>query len=190
MKTQTIERKGASKQEPYGVVTEPGTVRIERVLPGPITRVWAYLVESDKRGKWLASGAMDQRVGGEVELRFNHADLSCEKTPPDEFKQSQCDSRRLSHITRLDAPRLLSYTWSEDSDAPSEVTFELAPHGDDVQLTVTHRKLDRPTMLMVSAGWHTHLGILTDTLHGEEPRPFWSTFMRLKGEYATRLAAN
>lgn len=34
----------------YGVVTEPGTVRIQRVLPGPIERVWAYLTESEKRG--------------------------------------------------------------------------------------------------------------------------------------------
>ena len=27
----------------YGVVTEPGTVRIERLLPGPAERIWSYL---------------------------------------------------------------------------------------------------------------------------------------------------
>jgi uncharacterized protein YndB with AHSA1/START domain len=48
----------------YGVVTEAGTIRFERVLPGPIERVWAYLTESKERGKWLASGEMDLRVGG------------------------------------------------------------------------------------------------------------------------------
>ncbi len=51
----------------YGVVTESGTVRFERVLPGPIERVWAYLTESEKRGKWLATGNMELRVGGRVE---------------------------------------------------------------------------------------------------------------------------
>lgn len=58
----------------YGVVPETGTVRFERVLPGPIERVWAYLTESEKRGTWLASGPMDLRVGGRVDLRFRRAD--------------------------------------------------------------------------------------------------------------------
>ena len=28
---------------------EPGTVKLERLLPGPVERVWAYITESDKR---------------------------------------------------------------------------------------------------------------------------------------------
>src|SRR5688572_17308230 len=48
----------------YGVVTAPDTVRIERLLPGPIQRVWDYLTESELRGKWFASGELDARVGG------------------------------------------------------------------------------------------------------------------------------
>ena len=49
----------------HGVVTEAGSVRFERLLPGPIERVWAYLVDPDKRRLWLADGAMDARPGGE-----------------------------------------------------------------------------------------------------------------------------
>ena len=48
----------------YGVVTEPRTIRMERLLPGPIERVWDYLTDSAKRGKWFAAGKMDLRVGG------------------------------------------------------------------------------------------------------------------------------
>ena len=33
----------------YGVVTAPDTVKIERMLPGPIERVWAYLTDPAKR---------------------------------------------------------------------------------------------------------------------------------------------
>lgn len=73
----------------YCVVTEPGTVRLERVLPGPIEHVWAYLTESEKRGKWLASGQIELRVGGRVELAFHHADLSAEKTTPDRYKDAE-----------------------------------------------------------------------------------------------------
>ena len=60
----------------YGVVPEPGTVRFERLLPGPIERIWAYLTDSEKRGRWLASGAMELREGGRVTLEFKHKTLS------------------------------------------------------------------------------------------------------------------
>ncbi len=33
----------------YGVVTAPGTVRIQRLLPGPIERIWAYLTDGELR---------------------------------------------------------------------------------------------------------------------------------------------
>jgi uncharacterized protein YndB with AHSA1/START domain len=39
----------------YGVLTAPDTLRIERLLPGPIERVWQYLTDSDKRATWLAA---------------------------------------------------------------------------------------------------------------------------------------
>jgi hypothetical protein len=42
---------------------------------------------------------------------------------------------------------------------------------------------------MVASGWHAHLGILVDRLHGREPRPFWSTHGRLEEEYENRLPA-
>ena len=33
----------------YGVLSEPATLTIQRFLPGPIERVWAYLTESEWR---------------------------------------------------------------------------------------------------------------------------------------------
>ena len=43
----------------YGELIEPTTLKIERLLPGPIERVWSYLTESDLRRQWLASGRME-----------------------------------------------------------------------------------------------------------------------------------
>src|SRR5690606_15460855 len=60
----------------YGVQTEPATVRLQRLLPGPIERVWAYLTESDLRRQWLARGDMDLKVGGKVELVWRNDDLT------------------------------------------------------------------------------------------------------------------
>src|SRR5205814_4406784 len=47
-----------------GTSPEQATVRLERMLPGPIERVWAYLTDSEKRKTWFASGIFDLRVGG------------------------------------------------------------------------------------------------------------------------------
>lgn len=177
----------------YGVITEPGTVRMERVLPGAIEKVWAYLTESQLRGKWLASGDMDLRVDGEVILVFNHADLSAEKETPERYKAAEGFSMR-GRITQCEPPRLLSYTWDETTNvgpsAKSEVSFELTPRGADTLLVLTHRRLPTPEeTLSVSAGWHTHVGILEDQLRGVEPRPFWSTHAGLEVQYRQRQAA-
>jgi haloacetate dehalogenase len=175
----------------YGAVLEPGTVQFQRLLPGPIERVWAYLTESDKRGTWLASGAMELWVGGRVSLEFFHADLSPVKEPiPERYKRYENGDRFSGFVTRCEPPHLLSFTWGETE--ASEVTFELSPQGDKVLLVLTHRRLgqDRTTMLSFISGWHTHLGILSDRLQGIEPRPFWSAYTRLEQDYHSRLVAS
>jgi uncharacterized protein YndB with AHSA1/START domain len=169
----------------YAVVTEPRTVRLERILPGPIERVWSYLTDSEKRGKWFASGPMELRVGGKVELKFHHADLSAEKTAPEKFKKYEGHTM-LGRVTACEPPRLLSYTFGD----AGEVTFELTPKGRDVLLILTHRRLaDRNMMVSVSSGWHSHLAILIDNLNGDTPRPFWTTVTKMEGKYEKRLPA-
>jgi len=91
-----------------------------------------------------------------------------------------------SRITELDPPRRLSFTWQGSGD----VTFELAPKGDEVLLTVTHRRLpDRATTLMVGAGWHMHLDLLVACTTGRARESFWDGWSRLRKEYDRRLPA-
>ena len=168
-----------------GTSTEQGTVRLERVLPGPIERVWAYLTESDKRATWFASGVFDLRVGGKADLHFDHDNISSEQRPSDRPKDGKSDFP--GTITRVESPRLLAYTFGA-TNPESEVTFELEPRGKDVLLVVTHRRLaNRTTMVNVASGWDAHVGILGDRLNGVEPRPFWTTHAKLKREYEAKL---
>lgn len=170
----------------YGAVTAPQTVRLERLLPGPVERVWAYLTDSEKRGKWLAPGPMDLRVGGNVTLNFLHADLSAEKQIPEKYKSMECGHTMHGVVTRCEPPHVLAYTWGNPKD--SEVTFELSARGDKTLLVITHVRLgERKAMLSVAAGWHVHTGILEDQLNGVEPRPFWTTHAKLEAEYDRRL---
>jgi uncharacterized protein YndB with AHSA1/START domain len=174
----------------HGIVTAPGTMRFERVLPGPIERIWAYLVESEKRGKWLAFGRMEPRVGAPVELSFRHSELSAEvEAPPEKYKAMEHGATTRGRITRFEPPRILGYTWDEGSKSgDSEVTFELSPRDDKVLLVLTHRRLaDRTAMLSVAGGWHVHLDILADLLADRPPQPFWSKLARVEADYLQRL---
>ena len=165
-----------------GTSPEQATVRLERMLPGPIERVWAYLTDSEKRQTWLASGVFDLRVGGKADLHFDHSNITSEKAP-DEYAKHDCSGT----ITRIDPPRLLAYTFGA-AGPESEVTFELEPRGKGVLLVITHRRIkDRKTMVSVAGGWDAHVAILEDRLNGEAPRPFWSTHARLKKEYEALL---
>ncbi len=174
----------------YAVVTAPRTVRIERLVKGPIERVWAYLTESDKRGTWLATGEMELRVGGRVDLTWRHATLSANKEPiPEQFKKHD-GHHMIGRIVQCDPPRLLSFSWGEDVDASSRATFELTPRGDDVLLVVTHSQLpNRDQMVGVSGGWHTHLDVLVDRLAGREPPNFWTSFAKFEDVYEKRTPA-
>lgn len=172
-----------------GEFVSPDTIRFERTLPGPIERVWEYLTDSEKRGKWLASGPMDLRVGGAVEMVFNNTGLSPRReVPPEKYKDCESAGPMRGRITRIEPPRLLAYTWGESWGDHSEVTFELSPKGDEVLLTLTHTRLQgRDLKISVAAGWDTHTSILLDILRGEEARPFWSTHTRLEAEYEARV---
>jgi uncharacterized protein YndB with AHSA1/START domain len=181
----------AAPADGYALISEPGTLRLERVLPGPVDRVWAYLTESDKRAQWLASGPMDLRANGDVTLHFHHKDLSPDVVPtPERFKTFDDGVTVRGNITRCQPPRLLAMTWDEGPKEHSEVTFELTPEGANVRLVVTHRRLrDRAMMIDTASGWHTHFSILLDRLRGERPRNFWRAHTEFEAEYAKRLEA-
>jgi uncharacterized protein YndB with AHSA1/START domain len=168
----------------YGALTEPATLKIERLLPGPIERVWAYLTDSELRRKWLAAGQMEMMVGAPFELIWRNDELT---EPAGQRPQGFGEEHRMqSRITALEPPRKLAIAWQGSGD----VSFELEPKGDQVLLRVIHRRLpDRATLLKVAAGWHMHLDVLVARASGNHPAPFWDGWSRLKTEYDRRLPA-
>lgn len=176
--------------QPLGVVTEPGTVRLERDLPGPLERVWEYLTVSEKRGKWLATGEIELRVGGLVSLYWHHDDLSPvkEQAPAAYRDLAEHGHHMEGAVTECDPPHRLSLTWGEPP-TPSEVSFDLTENGERVRLTLTHGHLsNREELVSVAAGWHTHLAILVDELEGRTPKPFWSAHAAIEQEYQKSIS--
>ena len=172
----------SATRNPYGTLIEPATLKMQRLLPGPIERIWAYLTESDKRRKWLAAGKMELKVGAPFELVWRNDELT---DPPGERPAGFGDEHRMqSRITELDPPRKLCFAWKDSGD----VSIELEAKGNEVLLTLIHRRLpNRSTMLGVSTGWHVHLDLLVARARGEEPPPFWDGFAKLRKEYDRRL---
>lgn len=167
----------------YGVVTEPATLTMERLLPGPIERVWSYLTESELRRQWLAAGEMTMEVGAPFELVWRHDELT---DPPGQRPDGMSEEHRMeSRITELDPPHRLSFTWKGSGD----VTIVLTPQGGDVLLTLTHRRLPDSSMLRgVSTGWHAHLDLLVARVSDKTvTTPFWDSFRKVKAEYAKRI---
>jgi uncharacterized protein YndB with AHSA1/START domain len=173
-----------TKPDAYGALIEPTTLKIQRLLPGPIERVWAYLTDSDLRRRWLAAGPMEMKLGAPFELVWRNDELT---DPPGERPPGFGDEHRMqSRITELDPPRKITFTWQGTGD----VTFELEPRGGRVLLTVIHRRLtDRGTLLKVGPGWHAHLDVLVARATGKEPQPFWDAWSRLQKDYERRLSS-
>jgi uncharacterized protein YndB with AHSA1/START domain len=168
----------------YGRLAEPQTLVIERLLPGPASRIWGYLTDSDLRRQWLAAGAMEEKAGTAFELVWRNDELT---DPPGARPEGFGEEMRMkSRVLELQKDKRLVFTWGESG----EVCFDLRPEGDEVLLTVTHRRIsDRANLLMVGAGWHMHLDILQAKVAGGKTAPFWDGWQKLKGEYDARLPA-
>ncbi len=171
-------------QAEYGELIEPTTLRIQRLLPGSIERVWEYLTDGDLRRRWFAAGDMQLQAGAPLELVWRNDELT---DPPGQRPAgAAAESRMQTRITELDPMRRLGIAWGDRGT----VTFELAPEEGGVLLTIVHRGVaSRESLLKFAPGWHTHLAILAARLAGSEPEPFWDQVAGLKAEYAQRLPA-
>ena len=144
-------------------------------------------MDPEKRARWFAGGPMEQKPGGKLELFFRHENIAPGETPPEKMKHVQDPGFTMpGTILRWEPPRVLSYTFDEDSD----VTFELTPQGKQVLLVLTHRSrgVDLPFITGYASGWHSHLSLLLALLEGTPPPPFWATHLKLREDYEQLLA--
>jgi uncharacterized protein YndB with AHSA1/START domain len=160
------------------------TLRIERRLPGPIERVWSYIVDPEKRALWFVGGPWDLRPGGTAHNEWDHTRLSEEPTP--EAWKSFDGMSTTGTIVRVEPPHILAYR-TDMGMGEFEVTFELRADGEDVIFTLTQAPVDAKGMADFASGWHAYVDILEDRVRGVNPRGFWTNFDRLAKAYAGRF---
>jgi uncharacterized protein YndB with AHSA1/START domain len=132
-------------------------VRFERILPGPIERVWEYLTDPKRLPGWFGEGTIEPREGGAVNLMGGH------------FR---------GVVTQWKPPRRLTYTVNvfnpgdtESHFPESYLTVELEPRGSEVALTLTHLPVLDRFEKQNAMGWHTFLDMLGAAVCGEPAEP-------------------
>jgi uncharacterized protein YndB with AHSA1/START domain len=165
---------------------EPGTVRMERLMPAPIDRVWDYLIDPDLRATWLAGGSPEPRKGELFDLDYDHSRITADPQPASGGFEPH---HEIGTVLDCDPPRLLSYTWGEWFGPAAVVTFELTPVGDSTRLTVTHTRVTQPAIIPdVATGWTGHLDALEDKLRGGTGEGFWANFEMAHERYQREWA--
>jgi uncharacterized protein YndB with AHSA1/START domain len=156
------------RDAPKGDVTVNGDrlqVVFRRRYAKPVAKVWAALTVPERLADWFGAAKIDLRVGGTLQITSGNGKVS-----------------ELS-ITLVDAPHVLSWSWTIDG-LNTSVLFELAPDGDGCRLTLTHSGLSarHGRGAGVRAGWHAHLEGLADSLDGR------TTSWALKEQRAAAVA--
>ena len=185
----------AEEIEPLGKLLENGTIIFERRLPGPIERIWAYIIDGDMRARWLAGGDMPTTAGATGVLEFHHSTLTDDQ-PPAKYAGFDRPMTMDYEVVASRPPHHISFTWPEvgphnPHNRLSIVAIDLAEAGDQVVLRLTHSQVGHDTDNLVGllGGWQTHLGLLADAAAGGEKRPFWATHVQNEKLYREHYAA-
>ena len=155
----------------------PG-VKLERLLPGPITRVWDHLTRPELLPAWFGEqSSIEPRVGGAVRLMDGHI---------------------RGTVTQWAPPNRLSYTWNvfAPGDGPdalsaypeSYLALSLEPRGDQVLLRLDHMPVLERFEKQNAMGWHTFVDILADALTQQPPRPRRDYMVRNAERYGIDMA--
>lgn len=155
----------------------PG-VKLERLLPGPITRVWDHLTRPELLPAWFGEkSSIEPRVGGVVRLMDGHI---------------------RGTVTQWAPPNRLSYTWNVfgPADGPdalsaypeSYLTLSLEARGDQVLLRLDHMPVLDRFEKQNAMGWHTFVDILADTLTQQPTRPRRDYMARNAQRYGVDLS--
>lgn len=158
-----------------GQLQKVAMVRFERLLPGPIERVWEFLTDTGRLPAWFGDGAIEPRVGGAVTIMGGHV---------------------RGVVTQWKPPRRLAYTFNvfdpgeDESRYPeSYLTIELEPRGNEVLLVLTHLPVLDRFEKQNAMGWHTYLDLLGAAVRGEPAQPREAYMKRNAARYGVDLAS-
>jgi uncharacterized protein YndB with AHSA1/START domain len=143
------------------------TVRLERVVPAAIDRVWRMWTEPDRLARWL--GRVVEGTPGPAS-RFVLA-MDVDET-------ATCD------VTDWQPPHHLALTWHYTGEERTTLRIELADIGDGTtRLVLEHEGVAPVGLSEYGAGWQLHLEALTARLTDRAAPDFRTEFRPLVAAY-------
>lgn len=123
-------------------------IRLQRVYPHSIERVWTALATADGIAAWLMPNDFEPRLGHRFRLRW--------KKQPGWRGYVDCE------VVELTPPTRLAYTWQgSDRQRPSTVRWTLEPVADGTRLLLEHDGFHGFgglfMRLMLQSGWNGRL---------------------------------
>ena len=164
----------------HGKLINQQTLQFERLLPGPIERVWDYITDAEKRKLWFCGGTSGLQEGEKFTFVFHNSRLGYPpESTPEKYKEFGDGFESEAIVVKYNKPTMFVMKWE------GLVTFHLQEVGDQVLLTLTHENLQdtKESRVGTLAGWHTHLDILADQCNNRTPNSFWPKHMSLEKEY-------
>jgi uncharacterized protein YndB with AHSA1/START domain len=159
---------------PDGQFKKVAMVQFERMLPGPIERVWEFLTDTKMLPGWFGDGTIEPRPGGAVSLMGGHV---------------------RGIVTQWRPPRRLAHSWNVfgpgDAESPypeSYLTIELEARGSEVALTLTHLPVLERFEKQNAMGWHTFLDMLDAAARGRPTEPRQTYMQRNAARYGVDLS--
>lgn len=169
-----------------GIIVNSHTVRIERLLPGPLDRVWQYFTKPEFVAQWLMECTLEPQLHGLISLK---SEPIPEGTIANDNIEPQVTFIR-GLIGEFDPPHLIAYSWNQDIyGVATNLRVELEQRGDQVFVVLTHSNLDPEFMAAVAAGWHANFEMLIALLRGEAKPDLFPLFNKLLDEYRLVVAS-
>ena len=145
--------------------------RLTRQLPHGTAAVWHLLTASEGLALWLAPGQIELRDGGAVRIDF-------------------VDSGTViaSHVTALQAERLLAYSWSSGAEPERPMRWTLTPTTSGCTLELTLQIPSSEDPAKACAGFEGHLDMLEAALEGVPIKFPFQRFLQARSSYQAQLA--
>ncbi|HYD88188.1 MAG TPA: SRPBCC domain-containing protein [Vitreimonas sp.] len=168
----------------YGRAIAPDTFRLERTLKAPIEKVWAHLVDAEKRQRWFTAGDDFTDHGQRFTIKFGHHRITDEKPPARWSEMERGEFEMQGRILAFEPPRLIAFTWGDGDEHVSEVRFELTSRDDETLLVLTHSRVDTNANIRnYAGGWTAHVQALADLLDGRSTNTFWANVLDAHAKY-------